>query len=139
MAKVTKKQETQVAVEPRVVYFEFPESEGEAQELSLEAWEVLSKKALDQVVASVHEIARRVIHELERLPENERPAEVDLYFGINNHPQAGAVIAFSPKRASFNARLVWYQKDRPMVSLRPTPGLIPPAPVEENEDEDDED
>jgi hypothetical protein len=91
---------------------------------------------MERVVASLQEISRQVVASLDELPEDARPAEMNLWFGINSHAEAGAVVAFNPKKATFSARMVWYQKEKPVVSLRQTPGLIPPAPSNDDTDEE---
>lgn len=107
-----------------------------AVEINLEDWQVRSGKAMEQVVASLQEIARQIVAGMEELPEEACPAEMNLWFGIDSHADAGAVVAFNPKKATFSARMVWYPKEKPVVSLRQTPGLIPPAPSTDEGDED---
>lgn len=141
--KMAKKEQEKKVVEPKPVYVEFPaaaeledvERETGPAELDLEAWQGDSAQALDQMVAALQEVARRVVAGMDDLPKETRPAEVSLAFGIDTDPQAGAVVAYNPKKATFSARLVWYHRDKPVVSLRPTPGLVPPA-AGNDEDED---
>jgi hypothetical protein len=140
---------------PRPIYVEFPDQEAAAGQadsnqadknqadknqaaasVNLEDWQEHSEKAIQQVVASLQEIARQVVAGMDELPEEARPAEMNLWFGIDSHAEAGAVVAFNPKKATFSARMVWYQKEKPAVSLRQTPGLIPPAPANSEDDED---
>jgi hypothetical protein len=133
---MAKDKKTAEPVAPKPVFFEYPVDEGEHDELSLEAWQERSDKSMEQVVASLQEISRQVVASLDELPEDARPAEMNLWFGINSHAEAGAVVAFNPKKATFSARMVWYQKEKPVVSLRQTPGLIPPAPSNDDTDEE---
>jgi hypothetical protein len=133
---MAKDKKTAEPVAPKLVFFEYPVDEGEHDELSLEAWQERSDKSMEQVVASLQEISRQVVASLDELPEDARPAEMNLWFGINSHAEAGAVVAFNPKKATFSARMVWYQKEKPVVSLRQTPGLIPPAPSNDDTDEE---
>ena len=133
---MAKDKKTAKPVAPKPVFFEYPVDEGEHDELSLEAWQERSDKSMEQVVASLQEISRQVVASLDELPEDARPAEMNLWFGINSHAEAGAVVAFNPKKATFSARMVWYQKEKPVVSLRQTPGLIPPAPSNDDTDEE---
>lgn len=138
---MAKKEQEKQELEPKAVYVEFPiaEMSGEEQaaapaELDLEAWQGESAQALDQMVAALQEVARRVVAGMDALPKETRPAEISLSFGIDSDPQTGAVVAYNPKKATFNARLVWYHRDKPVVSLRPTPGLVPPAAGSDDED-----
>ncbi|MFN2195922.1 MAG: CU044_2847 family protein [Anaerolineales bacterium] len=133
---MAKDKKTAEPVAPKPVFFEYQVDEGEHDELSLEAWQERSDKSMEQVVASLQEISRQVVASLDELPEDARPAEMNLWFGINSHAEAGAVVAFNPKKATFSARMVWYQKEKPVVSLRQTPGLIPPAPSNDDTDEE---
>lgn len=133
---MAKDKKTAEPVAPKPVFFEYPVEEGEHEALSLEAWQERSDKSMEQVVASLQEISRQVVASLDELPEDARPAEMNLWFGINSHAEAGAVVAFNPKKATFSARMVWYQKEKPVVSLRQTPGLIPPAPSNDDADEE---
>ncbi len=141
---MTKAKKTKEVVESKPIYIEFPISEGETTEVNLEDWQAQSEKSLDQLVTSLQEVARRVVSGLDELTEETCPSEMSLSFGIDSHPEAGAVIAFNPKKATYWARLVWYQKEKPVVSIRSTPGLIPPAQgvnkeAEETDDAEDED
>lgn len=141
---MAKKEQEKQDLEPKPVYVEFPlvEEDEEGQEagqaeLDMEAWQGQSAQALDQMVAALQEVARRVVAGMDALPKETRPAEVSLSFGIDSDPDAGAMVAYNPKKATFNARLVWYHRDKPVASLRPTPGLVPPAAG--NDDDEDED
>lgn len=141
---MTKAKKTEDVVESKSIYIEFPVLEGETTELSLEEWQAQSEKSLDQLVTSLKEVAQRVVSGLDELTEETCPSEMSLSFGIDSHPEAGAVIAFNPKKATYWARLVWYQKEKPVVSIRSTPGLIPPAQginkeADEADEADDED
>lgn len=138
---MAKKDQEKKDLEPKAVYVEFPLDEadveaGQPAEVDLEAWQGQSSEAIDQMVASLQEVARRVVAGMDALPKDTRPAEVSLYFGIDSDPDAGAVVAYNPKKATFSARMVWYHRDKPVVSLRPTPGLVPPVSVNDDEDED---
>jgi hypothetical protein len=136
---MAKKEQEKQDFESKAVYVEFPLEEEEADgqqpaEVDLEAWQGQSAQALDQMVAALQEVARRVVAGMDALPKETRPAEVSLYFGVDSDPDAGAVVAYNPKKATFSARMVWYHRDKPVASLRPTPGLVPPIVEDDTED-----
>jgi hypothetical protein len=126
MAKQKKIEEK--APQPKEIYVEYLVSEGEKQPLSGEEWQTHSQKSMEQVVATLQEVARQVVEGMEALPDEHRPAEIVLSFGIRTDVDKGAVLAQDIDKTTFGARLVWYHKDKPVASLRLTPGLIPPAP-----------
>lgn len=113
--------------EAKPIYIQFSKQNEEVAEMDLETWGNRSREAVTQMVNSLQEVAKQVVAGMEELSEEERPAEIMMWFGIDFHPEAGAVVSFSQKKATFSARLMWYPKEKPVVSLRPTPGLIPPA------------
>jgi hypothetical protein len=126
---MAKAQKTQDSVDRKPIFVEFPStSDGKTPKDLPEA----SQKAMDQVVATIQEVSRQVIEGMEELPAEQRPAEIQLEFGIRFDDDNGAMLSVDRENAAFSARVVWYHKDKPVATLRSVAGLIPPA-----QDDDD--
>lgn len=64
-----------------------------------------SAQALSQAMGTIHALANRTTETIERLPQ--KPAEVELEFGIKIDAEAGAIVSRVGGEGNLRIKMVW--------------------------------
>lgn len=75
--------------------------------LSSEDIEKISAKASDSAMNTIHHMARRIADAIEALPNEKKPSQAEISFGIKLNAEAGALIAKAGAEASIDVQLTW--------------------------------
>lgn len=97
------------------ILVQFSEARG-MQYASLDGAELVqrSEEALDKAMGTIRRMSTRVVDTIQSINLADRPAQVEVEFGLTLDAEAGALIAKVSTQASFNVKLVW--ENRPADS-----------------------
>ena len=66
-----------------------------------------SAEVLNKAMSTIHNTAQRVMATIREIDISDRPAQVEVEFGLTLDADAGALIAHVGAEASFTVKLIW--------------------------------
>ena len=90
------------------ILVQFSEARG-MQPVSLSGEDLAEKsaEALNKAMGTIREMAERVVDTIQDINLADRPAQVEVEFGLTLDAEAGALIAKVSTQAGFKVKLVW--------------------------------
>ncbi len=94
------------------VLVQFSEARGMQPVAPMSGAELAAKsaEAIDKAMSTMRQVADRVLDTIRDINVSDRPAQVEVEFGLTLDAEAGALIAKVGTQAGFKVKLVWKAK-----------------------------
>lgn len=75
-----------------------------------------SQQALESAMSTIRTMGKRIVATIKKIDKTDRPAEVEVEFGLVLEAEAGALIAKAKTQAAFTVKLKWVAEKSEDVS-----------------------